>query len=119
MILRNIVIFILILALVWLLAGCCPPPLKPDVVKVYAPTPYSCGTPPLREKLVTLPVRWLILPVGQEQVFTLSAAEYQNLGTNVSAVILGLKQLASERDFFRSCVEKSQEPPVDPEVKTD
>lgn len=92
---------------VWLLSVLlvgCSHATKPDPLPVIVPVKYECGTPPGRELMPVLPVRWVILPFGEDQLFTLTAAEYQNLGENVSKVILGIQQLKGELSFYKECV---------------
>lgn len=92
--------------------------VRTEVVTEYVPKAHECGTPPARDKMLVQPVEWRILPVDNEQLFTLDADQYRNLGENVSQVILGIQQLKGELGFYKACIAESHTE-AKPETKTD
>lgn len=94
------------------LGGCASAPpapnLVPTIVEVARYIAYECGVPPALVHLSLLDVEWEVLPDAEGvQRFTLTPDEYENLGNNVTELLVRTKQLIAQRDFYEECIEES------------
>ena len=71
--------------------------------------PYECGEAPASDKAAMLPVVWGKSVFGGKAVFTLLAKFYENLGINTANWIKGTAQLRAQRDFYKGCIDRSQQ----------
>ena len=89
----------------------------PTPVEVVVTVPYECGQPPPVNVVIMRDVEWIPVEMDGIKYFALSADGYQALGLNTSDWLAASKQLKEQRDFYRECIERSQEDTNDePEV---
>jgi hypothetical protein len=95
-----------------LLPGCsliCPKPPEPKPsppITVYVKP--ECGVPPTVEQFDPAPVTWTVLDHEGKEFFALEADEYETLGKATNGLIKSVKELAAQRDFWRTCVERAK-----------
>lgn len=91
------------------------PDLAPTTVNVPVVLPYDCGAPPSSTKFRSLAVEFVISPTSAGVLmWGLTERNYRNLGINVAAIKKGAKQIKAQRDFYRNCIEASQESSATP-----
>lgn len=93
------------------LAGCHndKPDPPAEVVVVDKSVAYECGTPPAADPYKAKPVKFGVRELDGQKVFTLTGPMYEALMQNLSAVAKGTAQVVGQRDFYKACVDRSQE----------
>ena len=103
-----------ILFLIFLLTACggCahtkPVELEETIVEITTYVFYECGEVPALTPVRLIEVHWILYRVGNNSVWTLTADQYENLGKNTSSILLGVKELKGQRDFWKACIDDSQ-----------
>lgn len=72
---------------------------------------YECGEAPAIDKVLMLPVIFGDIMTEIGRAFTLAARQYENLGINTANWIKGTAQLRAQRDFYKDCIDRSQQLP--------
>lgn len=106
-------IFLTVVSLA-LLAGCggsqpVRPGLDPTPVIVEVKVPYLCGQPPPVDVVLMRDINWDIITLDDIDLYTLTVADYQKLGLNVSDWIAASRQMKAQRDFYRDCIVRSRQ----------
>ena len=106
------VVFLLVLML-FFLVGCGGRNTKPDntfdstPVQVVVKVPYVCGQPPPVDVVIMRDINWDIITLDDVDLYTLTVADYQNLGLNTSDWIAASRQMKEQRNFYRDCIVRS------------
>lgn len=78
-------------------------------IEVVVKVPYECGQPPPVNVVQMRDVEWIPVEADGIKYFALSADGYQALGLNTSDWIAASAQMREQRDFYRDCIERSQD----------
>lgn len=94
-------------------AGCAhkpttPPDFTPGTPVKTVYVAYDCGTPPDGPLISFLPIEWEWLVLEGNARPTLSVQSYSNLQQNLADVLLGVRVLSGQRDFWADCVSRSK-----------
>jgi hypothetical protein len=54
-------------------------------------------------------INWDIITLDDIDLYTLTVADYQKLGLNVSDWIAASRQMKAQRDFYRDCIVRSRQ----------
>lgn len=104
----------ILLALVLTACGGCAssipaPDLDPTVINITKYVSYECGEVPALTPVELVDVHWILFKLGENVLWTLTAQQYTNLGENTSTILLGVKELKGQRDFWKTCIDASIE----------
>lgn len=106
--------YLMMLMLTVLLVGCGDKNQKPDkpveAVVVDKSVPYICGEPPAVDPFKAKPVKFGTIDNAGQRLFTLTGSAYEALITNMSKAATSTSQVVKQRDFYKDCIERSQEP---------
>lgn len=95
---------LLILALLVLSACASSPGTElPDPVIIKEYVRAECGNPPERTPVNLRPLSWQVI----DSRFTLSPEGYEDLSYNVSMILLGIRELQAEVEFYERCLSSS------------
>lgn len=84
------------------------PDLTPTPVLVTVTVPYACGVTPASDPVKMRSIHWDLRTIDDEALYTLTVADYQLLGLNVSDWLAASKQMKAQRDHYRDCITRSQ-----------
>ena len=105
--------YLQLIALALVLAACGSQPVQPDVtpitVEITKYVSYECGDPPAVDLARFLDFQWAVIEHEDVYVFSLTPNDYEMLGKNMSTVKLGLSQIIGQRNYYKGCIEDSQE----------
>lgn len=105
--------YLTMLMLVFLLVACTDKNQKPaapvEAVVVDKSVPYICGEPPAVDPFKAKAVKFGTIDNAGQRLFTLTPPAYEALMTNMSKVATSTAQVVKQRDFYKDCIERSQE----------
>lgn len=105
---------VMILLLMLALVGCAGnKPVEGEFddtpVEIVVKVPYECGQPPPVSTVSMRTIEWVLVEIDGEDFFTLTVDDYKLLGLNTSDWIAASGEMKEQRNFYRECIERSQE----------